>query len=150
MTSQQRTYTCPMHPEVRQPRPGFCPKCGMALEPVAAEAPTARTEYVCPMHPQIVRDASGSCPICGMALEPRTVTGDEENAELRDMTRRFWASVALSVPLLAFVMGDMLPGQPLRHGLSSREAEEHTSELQSLAYLVCRLLLEKKKIEHVY
>src|SRR2546422_493441 len=36
------------------------------------------------------------------------------------MSRRFWVSVALSVPLLVFVMGDMLPGQPLRHGLSSR------------------------------
>jgi len=105
---------------VRQPTPGLCPKCGMALEPVGAEAPMTRTEYVCPMHPQIVRDAPGSCPICGMALEPRTVTGDEENAELKDMTRRFWVSVALSVPLLAFVMGDMLPGQPLRHALSGR------------------------------
>src|SRR5213592_2575120 len=120
MTSQQRTYTCPMHPEVRQPTPGLCPKCGMALEPVGAEAPMTRTEYVCPMHPQIVRDAPGSCPICGMALDPRTVTGDEENAELKDMTRRFWVSVALGVPLLAFVMGDMLPGQPLRHALSGR------------------------------
>ncbi len=29
------TYTCPMHPEVRQVGPGACPKCGMALEPVA-------------------------------------------------------------------------------------------------------------------
>src|SRR6185503_6113293 len=27
------TYTCPMHPEIRQPGPGTCPKCGMALEP---------------------------------------------------------------------------------------------------------------------
>jgi YHS domain-containing protein len=27
------TYTCPMHPEIRQPAPGTCPKCGMALEP---------------------------------------------------------------------------------------------------------------------
>src|SRR2546425_639087 len=120
MTSQQRTYTCPMHPEVRQPTPGLCPKCGMALEPVGAEAPMTRTEYVCPMHPQIVRDAPGSCPICGMALGPRTVAGDEENAELKDMTRRFWVSVALSVRLLAFVMGDMLPGQPVRHALSGR------------------------------
>src|SRR2546422_7161635 len=119
MTTQGRVYTCPMHPEVRQPRPGSCPKCGMSLEPVGAPEPAARTEYVCPMHPQIVRSAPGSCPICGMALEPRTATGDEENAELKDMTRRFWVSVALSVPLLAFVMGDLLPGQPLRHGLSS-------------------------------
>src|SRR2546425_1785327 len=30
-----------------------------------------------------------------------------------------------------------------------RRSEEHTSELQSLAYLVCRLLLEKKKLELV-
>ncbi|MFZ5844706.1 MAG: copper-transporting P-type ATPase [Pseudomonadota bacterium] len=27
-------YTCPMHPEVRQNKPGLCPKCGMTLEPV--------------------------------------------------------------------------------------------------------------------
>lgn len=27
-------YTCPMHPEIRQPAPGNCPKCGMTLEPV--------------------------------------------------------------------------------------------------------------------
>ncbi len=29
-------YTCPMHPEVRQPGPGKCPKCGMTLVPVKA------------------------------------------------------------------------------------------------------------------
>jgi Cu+-exporting ATPase len=29
-------FTCPMHPEVRQIGPGFCPKCGMALEPEVA------------------------------------------------------------------------------------------------------------------
>ncbi|MBP6356700.1 MAG: copper-translocating P-type ATPase [Burkholderiaceae bacterium] len=28
------TYTCPMHPEVRQDHPGNCPKCGMTLEPI--------------------------------------------------------------------------------------------------------------------
>ena len=31
--SDSATYTCPMHPEVRQPSPGACPKCGMTLEP---------------------------------------------------------------------------------------------------------------------
>ncbi len=78
------------------------------------------TEYTCPMHPQIVRSAPGFCPICGMALEPRAATGEEESAELRDMTRRFWVSVALSVPLLVFVMGDMIPGEPIRHLLPGR------------------------------
>src|SRR5271167_1239761 len=82
-------YVCPMCPEVRETRPGACPSCGMALEPDVPVA-SARTEYTCPMHPQIVRSAPGACPICGMALEPRTITIDEENPELRDMTRRFW------------------------------------------------------------
>ena len=85
------TYICPMDPEVRESKPGACPKCGMALEPAAPSAPTVKTEYVCPMHPEIVRSEPGSCPICGMALEPRTVTLEEEvNPELVDMTRRFW------------------------------------------------------------
>src|SRR5438045_3359759 len=50
-----RTYTCPMHPDVRKVGPGNCPKCGMALEPMEAEQPKEKMEYVCPMHPQIVR-----------------------------------------------------------------------------------------------
>ena len=103
-------YICPMCPEVRGAKPEACPRCGMALEP---EMPTSatRVEYTCPMHPEIVRSGPGNCPICGMALEPRTVTAQEEdNPELRDMTRRFWISVALTVPLLVTAMGHMLPG----------------------------------------
>ncbi len=103
-------YTCPMHPEVRQEGPGTCAKCGMALEPVAVSEPATRREYVCPMHPEIVRDEPGSCPICGMALEPRTVTIEEENPELVDMTRRFWVSTALTVPVLLIAMAVYLPG----------------------------------------
>ena len=98
--SANASYVCPMDPEVREPRPGACPKCGMALEPTSPSTPAVKTEYVCPMHPEIVRDEPGSCPICGMALEPRTVTLEEEaNPELLDMTRRFWFSLVLSVPL---------------------------------------------------
>ena len=100
-------YVCPMCPEVRETKPGACPSCGMALEPDVPLAST-RTEYTCPMHPQIVRAAPGSCPICGMALEPRTVTAaQEENPELRDMTRRFWVGVVLTAPLLVIAMGSM-------------------------------------------
>ncbi len=73
-----------------------------------ASSPAAAvgTQWTCPMHPEIVRDGPGSCPICGMALEPMTPSaGDAANPELRDMTRRFWVGVALSLPLLALAMG---------------------------------------------
>jgi len=103
-------YVCPMCPEVHENKPGACPSCGMALEPDVPTAST-RTEYTCPMHPEIVRPAPGSCPICGMALEPRTVTAaTEDNPELRDMTRRFWISVALTAPLMLIDMYQMMPG----------------------------------------
>ncbi len=103
-----RAYVCPMCPEVRQVGPGPCPKCGMVLEPESPTPTATKTEYTCPMHPEIVRAGPGSCPICGMALEPRTVTAEEDNPELRDMTRRFWVSVVLTTPLLAIAMGSML------------------------------------------
>ena len=103
-------YTCPMHPEVRQSAPGNCPKCGMTLEPVAPVAiPASAAEYTCPMHPEIVRDKPGSCPICGMALEPRNAVA-EDNAELNDMTRRFWVSAALALPVfLMATVADLFP-----------------------------------------
>jgi P-type Cu+ transporter len=110
-------YVCPMCPEVREGKPGACPRCGMALEP---EAPVTqrRVEYTCPMHPEIVRAGPGLCPICGMALEPRTLSVDaDENPELRDMTRRFWISLAMTAPLLGIAMADMLPGMPVQHAL---------------------------------
>jgi P-type Cu+ transporter len=111
--AKQSTYVCPMCSDVRQSKPGPCPSCGMALEPDTPLAAT-RTEYTCPMHPEVVRPGPGSCPICGMALEPRTVTAtEEENPELRDMTRRFWTSLALTAPLLAIAMANMFPGAPV-------------------------------------
>ncbi|MGE0682513.1 MAG: heavy metal translocating P-type ATPase [Candidatus Binatia bacterium] len=114
-------YTCPMHPEVREPRPGSCPTCGMALEPLTSAPPTSGREFVCPMHPEVVRQEPGSCPICGMALEPRVVSGEEEvNPELSDMTRRFWVSFGLTLPVLLLAMSEMAPGRPVQHALSAR------------------------------
>jgi P-type Cu+ transporter len=106
-TVAEPAYVCPMCPEVREMKPGACPSCGMALEPEVPVAGT-RTEYTCPMHPEIVRSEPGSCPICGMALEPRMMSAAvEENPELRDMTRRFWVGVVLTLPLLGIAMGSM-------------------------------------------
>ena len=104
-----------MHPEVLSSKPGSCPKCGMALEPTQPAAPSEHIEYTCPMHPQIVRDGPGTCPICGMALEPRTVTANVANPELISMSRRLWIGAALTLPLLAVMVSDVLPGHPLQH-----------------------------------
>ena len=88
--------------------------------PSVAAGPTP-AEWTCPMHPEVVRDRPGSCPICGMALESRMPSvEDTENPELRDMLRRFKVAVVLAVPLLAIVMADMLPGQPVSRWLSPR------------------------------
>ncbi|MFI5324807.1 MAG: heavy metal translocating P-type ATPase [Candidatus Rokuibacteriota bacterium] len=85
------------------------------LHPTAPVGPGAGQDtrvYTCPMHPEVRRAGPGSCPKCGMALEPLQVTADEApNHELVDMTRRFWVSLALTVPVLALAMGEMLaPG----------------------------------------
>ena len=75
--------------------------------PSAGPAPPAGgpVQYTCPMHPQIVRDAPGNCPICGMTLEPRAISADkQDNPELRDMTRRFWVSLGLALPVLVSAM----------------------------------------------
>ena len=67
--------------------------------------------WTCPMHPEIRQVGPGTCPICGMGLEPAEPTLEEgPNPELVDMTRRFWVSAALSVPLLAIAMGGELFG----------------------------------------
>jgi Cu+-exporting ATPase len=106
ISTASSAYICPMDPDVRQNQPGPCPKCGMALEPEVPLAPVTRVEYTCPMHPEIVRTEPGACPSCGMALEPRTVTVEEEqaNPELKLMSRRFWISAALTIPILVLGM----------------------------------------------
>jgi P-type Cu+ transporter len=70
--------------------------------------------YTCPMHPEVQQDHPGDCPKCGMALEPKTASAtagadDEENAELNNMTRRFWIGAALTLPVFVLAMVHMIP-----------------------------------------
>ena len=75
--------------------------------------------YICPMHPEVRQKGPSSCPICGMALEPEEVSLDEEeNPELNDFTKRLKVSAALSIPLVALAMSDLIPGQPVQHSMS--------------------------------
>jgi Cu+-exporting ATPase len=112
--SSTAKYYCPMCPGVESDKPGDCPKCGMALErnPAWTEPASAKTIYTCPMHPEIQQDHPGDCPICGMALELKTVQGfsdDDDDAELRDMTKRFWIATALTLPVFVLAMAHLFP-----------------------------------------
>jgi Cu+-exporting ATPase len=74
--------------------------------------------YTCPMHPEVRQVGPGDCPKCGMALEPVDATAEQDDTELRDMTRRFWIATAFTAPLLVYVMGNMLFGHPFESWIS--------------------------------
>jgi Cu+-exporting ATPase len=78
--------------------------------PAVAGAVPPGTFYTCPMHPEIVRDAPGDCPICGMALVPiaSTGAGPADDSELRNLARRLWVGVAVSIPLVVLAMSPMI------------------------------------------
>ena len=99
---------------VESDTPGSCPKCGMALERNPTVPDTAKTIYTCPMHPEIEQDRPGDCPICGMTLEPKTISAasPQDDAELVDMTRRFWVGAALTLPIFVLAMSHLLPNAP--------------------------------------
>lgn len=86
-----------------------------------AQAAPKDTLYTCPMHPEIIEDHMADCPLCGMALEAMGIPDDAPNPELIDFTRRFWISVAFSVPLVILAMAPML-GLPLRETIGEKYA----------------------------
>src|SRR3989454_125622 len=122
--------------DVRHPRRGALPRLGLrrlpppaprrarcepgrSLRPRATVPPAPGTEYPGPMPPEVVRPAPGACPLCGMTLEARAPSAEEEaSPELADMSRRFWLSLILTLPLFLAAMADMLPGEPLRHAFA--------------------------------
>ncbi len=104
----------------------------------APQAPAGETAWTCPMHPQIIRDKPGACPICGMALEPMSPTGAEAaNPELRDMTRRFWVGLVLSIPLMSIAMADHLAKHALDAVIAPRVAVWVQLGLGTMAVLWC-------------
>ena len=77
--------------------------------------------WTCPMHPEIRQDHRGSCPICGMALEPVAPSAEAgPNPELFDMSRRFWAGLALTVPVAVLAMSEFIPGLHIERFVSPR------------------------------
>jgi Cu+-exporting ATPase len=83
----------------------------MALERNPAWKPAAKVVYTCPMHPEVLQDHPGDCPKCGMALEPMTLVAEaeEDDSELRDMTRRFRWGAVLTLPVFVVAMAHLVP-----------------------------------------
>jgi hypothetical protein len=79
--------------------------------------------YTCPMHPQVRHTEPANCPICGMSLEPLAVTAaNAPNAELADMSRRFWIALALTLPVFLLEMGSHFPALAVHEVLPARES----------------------------
>ena len=93
-----------------------------ATQTLATEPSDGEKLWTCPMHPQIVQHEPGECPVCGMALEPIIPSAEEDNPELKLMTRRFWVSVVLSLPLIVLAMPHFFPGTSFGQWLPPRAA----------------------------
>jgi Cu+-exporting ATPase len=133
-----RDPVCGMEVDISQPKGGtalhegqlyrFCnTKCREKFEADPEQylrprkpAPVQQAgEYTCPMHPEVSSPEPGDCPICGMALEPVSLSAEESNPELQDMTRRFRVSLLFSVPVFLLAMSNLIPGMPVQHALGS-------------------------------
>ena len=114
-------------PEARVPIPSALP-CASRVHAKPSDgsnpAPSApvvqHAIYICPMDPEVRQEGPGACPICGMALEPRDIIVEEKNPELDDMTRRFWASSVLALPLFVVAMAAELAPQSVYALISPR------------------------------
>ena len=95
------------------------------------------TVYTCPMHPEVRQIGPGDCPKCGMALEPLDATVEQDDTELRDMTRRFWVGTVLTAPLLIYVMGNMLFGHPFHRWISPAVSQWAEMALATPVVLWC-------------
>ncbi len=103
--SHAKAHACCAHP----------PRATVAVP----QASSQDIEFTCPMHPEVVQKGPGACPICGMALEPKHPhAGDEDTTELDDMSRRFWISTALTLPVVAVSMIEMV-APSIMHALTS-------------------------------
>ena len=108
-------FYCPMHCEGDKTydKPGDCPVCGMDLVEEVNLNQQSGTQYTCPMHPEIVKDEAGSCPICGMDLVPLKADVSAEEKNYKKLLKKFWWSVAFTLPIFLIAMSDMIPNNPL-------------------------------------
>jgi Heavy metal binding domain len=76
------SWTCPMHPDVLEPKKGACNICGMDLEPVRLVL-----LYTCPVHAVIEQSKPGKCRICARDLVQKTAALTFTCARNRDISQ---------------------------------------------------------------
>ncbi|MCG8650501.1 MAG: hypothetical protein MI861_11760, partial [Pirellulales bacterium] len=93
---QDATYTCPMHPHIRQDGPGDCPICGMDLVPASGQSKVtpggsgggSKGRFVCPMMCTPPSGKPGRCPVCAMELAEVTDRGGDTSTTIEPAARR--------------------------------------------------------------
>jgi Cu2+-exporting ATPase len=125
----EKSFSCPMHPDVKSDKSGKCPDCGMNLVKKESSSHTEHAGhsshedhakhkkeikssekkkglFTCPMDPEIVRHEPGECPKCGMKLEKSDKVhgehgdhGDHEGME-QDFKKRFLSALPLTAIVL--------------------------------------------------
>jgi len=73
---QGAVYTCPMHPEIREPRPGSCPICGMALEPLEPSLEPEADPELAGMTRRFWIAAALAAPVFVVAMAEMVVTSE--------------------------------------------------------------------------
>ena len=92
-TATGSTYTCPMHPEIRQGHPGNCPKCGMTLEPVLPELEEAGNPELVDLQPRFW----GTLPLT-VVVTVLAMFG--HRLGWFDMTVQSWIELVLTLPIV--------------------------------------------------
>ena len=110
------TFYCPMHCEGDKTydKTGDCPVCGMDLvEEQNLSSSASSGQWTCPMHPNVLKDEPGNCPICGMNLVPVEADLSAEEKIYQKLLKKFWVTMAFTLPIFLIAMSEMVPNNPL-------------------------------------
>jgi Cu+-exporting ATPase len=86
-------YTCPMHPEVREPHPGHCPKCGMTLEPERPNLEDAENPELIELRRRFIWSLPLTVTVATLAMVGNRIPGIIP-------TRLSWIELVLTLPIV--------------------------------------------------